>query len=125
MSDLRPADRPYRQAIVFLILVALVGLYYVKWNPYFHRAFIAASTHSIGPSIVSGTAAGPPAPSWRAAWEYAVAYGRAIWQAMVVGLVLAAGVQALVPKDWIARVLGRPSFRGVLVGGLAAIPSMM
>ncbi len=125
MNRFRPADRQYVWGTTLLILVALAGLYYVKWNPYFHRALVAASKHSVGVSIVSGGAPAPPAPSWQAAWDYAVAYGKAIWQAMVLGLVLAAGVQTLVPRDWIARVLGRTSFRGVMVGGLAAVPSMM
>ena len=125
MNRFRAADRQYVWGTALLILVALAGLYYVKWNPYFQRAFVAASKHSIGASIVSGKAAAPPAPSWQAAWEYAVAYGKAIWQAMVVGLVLAAGVQTLVPRDWIARLLGHRSFKGVMVGGLAAVPSMM
>lgn len=125
MNDFREANRQYVWGTGLLILVALAGLYYVKWNPYFYRAFVAASKHSIGASIIYGEAAAPPAPSWQAAWEYAVAYGKAIWQAMVLGLVLAAGVQTLVPRDWIARVLGRTSFKGVMVGGLAAVPSMM
>ena len=125
MNRFRPAGRQYVWGTTLLILVGLAGLYYVKWNPYFHRALVAASKHSAGVSIVSDGAPAPPAPSWQAAWNYAVAYGKAIWQAMVLGLVLAAGVQTLVPRDWIARVLGRTSFTGVVVGGLAAVPSMM
>ncbi len=108
-----------------LLLIAVVGLYYVKWSPYYHRAFVAAAQHSIGASIVSGKVAAAPAPSWQAAWGYAWAYGKAIWQAMILGLVLGAGVQAVVPRDWLARVFGRLNFRGVALAGLAAVPSMM
>lgn len=125
MSDGRPPEQRYVWGILVLVLVAVAGLYHVKWNPYFHKALVVASRHSLGASIVSGTAAAPPPASWHAAWEYAVAYGRAIWQALIVGLVLAAGVQALLPPGWIARVLGRASFKGVMAGGLAAVPSMM
>lgn len=110
--------------IVFLSVGAF-GLFYVKWNPYFHRAFIAAAKHSIGYSIVSGQSVAPPPPSVQAAWDYTMAYGKAIWQAMIMGLLLGSGVQALVPRDWIRRVLGRMSFGSVAVAGLAAVPSMM
>ncbi len=88
--------------IVFL-LIAVVGLFYVKWFPYYNRAFVAASQHSIGKSILMGTAASAPSPSWQAALDYALAYGKAIWQAMVLGLLLGSAVQALIPPRWVAR----------------------
>lgn len=110
--------------LVFL-LIAVAGLFYVKWFPYYHRAFTAASTHSIGSSILMGTAASPPTPSLSAALGYAWAYGKAIWQAMVLGLLLGSAVQALLPAHWVAKVLGRSSFGSVAAGGLLAIPGMM
>jgi uncharacterized membrane protein YraQ (UPF0718 family) len=125
VSALEPRGSRYAVGIAMLLLVAVAGLFYVKWSPYYHRAFVAESQHSIGASIVSGQAARPPAPSWTAAWGYAWAYGKAIWQAMVLGLVLGAGVQAVVPRDWVGRVLGRMNFKGVALAGLAAVPSMM
>ncbi len=118
-------DRRYLARIGVLTGIAVAGLFYVKWNPYFHRAFVAAAQHSIGASIVTGKAAEAPSPSLAAALGYAWAYGKAIWQAMVLGLVLGAGVQAIIPKDWLARILGRMNFSGVAVAGLAAVPSMM
>ncbi len=108
-----------------LLAVLISGLSYVKWTPYYHKAFVAASRHTIGVSIVSGQSAAAPAPSIGAALGYAWAYGSAIWQAMVLGLIVGAGVQALVPRDWLARVFGRLSFKGVALAGLASIPSMM
>ncbi len=122
---LEPSSNRYAIGIAGLLIVAVAGLYYVKWNPYYHRAFVAESQHSIGPSIVSGTAAAPPTPSWVAAWDYAWAYGKAIWQAMALGLLLGAGVQAVVPRDWVGRVLGRMNLKGVALSGLASVPSMM
>ena len=119
------ADRRYLVGATVLTGIAVAGLYYVKWNPYFHRAFVAAAQHSIGASIVSGKAAAAPPPSLAAALGYGWAYGKAIWQAMVLGLVLGAGVQVLLPRDWLARLLGRMNFSGVAVAGLAAVPSMM
>ncbi len=118
-------DRRYLARIGLLAGVAVAGLFYVKWNPYFHRAFVAAAQHSLGASIVSGKAATAPPPSLAAALGYAWAYGKAIWQAMVLGLVLGAGVQAILPKDWLGRILGRLNFSGVAAAGLAAVPSMM
>lgn len=52
-------------------LIAIVGLFYVKWSPYYHRAFVAAEHHSIGQSILMGSAASAPSPSWQAALDYA------------------------------------------------------
>lgn len=107
------------------ILLAVAGLFYVKWFPYYHRAFTAEATHSIGKSILMGGEASAPAPSFAAALDYAWAYGKAIWQAMVLGLLLGSAVQALLPAQWIARVLGRHGFGSVAAGGLLAVPGMM
>ncbi|MDR5762552.1 permease [Caballeronia sp. LZ035] len=110
--------------MVFL-LIAVLGLFYVKWFPYYNRAFVAASQHSIGKSILMGTAANAPAPSWQAALDYALAYGKAIWQAMVLGLLLGSAVQALIPPRWVARALGEHNFGSVVNGGLMSLPGMM
>ena len=110
--------------IVFL-LIAVTGLFYVKWFPYYNRAFVAAANHSIGSSILMGAAATPPAPSWDAALDYALVYGKAIWQAMVLGLLLGSAVQALLPAQLIARLLGGTGFGSVAKGGLLSIPGMM
>jgi uncharacterized protein len=74
------------------VLLAVAGLFYVKWYPYYGRAYVAATQHSIGHSILMGNAASAPAPSWSAALGYALAYGKAIWQAMVLGLLLGSGI---------------------------------
>ncbi len=109
---------------IFLLL-AVAGLFYVKWDPYFHKAFAAAAHHSLGASIVTGKTAAAPATGWTAAWDFTVAYGKDIWEALVVGLVLGSGVQALLPRSWLLRVLGGTHYRGVALGGAAAVPSMM
>src|SRR6201996_1528850 len=118
------STQPASGWLIFL-LVAVAGLFYVKWFPYYHRAFTAAETHSIGKSILMGTDASPPAPSLAAALGYALAYGKAIWRARVLGLLLGSAVQVLLPVQWIARVLGKTSFGSVAAGGLLAIPGMM
>ncbi len=111
--------------ILLLAVLFVGGLYYVKWGPYYHRAFIAASQHSLGASIVSGKLATPPPPSLEAALGYAWAYGKSIWQAMVLGLLLGAGVQTLVPKDWLVRVFGSMKFSRVALAGLISTSGMM
>ncbi|SAK47152.1 permease [Caballeronia ptereochthonis] len=110
---------------IAFLLIAIVGLFYVKWFPYYNRAFVAASQHSIGKSILMGTAASAPEPSWQAALDYAMAYGKAIWQAMVLGLLLGSAVQALIPPRWVARALGEHDFGSVVNGGLMSLPGMM
>ena len=109
--------------VAIIAIVATLGLLYVKWLPYYHRAFVAAATHSIGHSILMGSDA--HRPSLKAAIDYSLAYGKAIWQALVLGLLLGAAVQEFFPIAWMARSLGRSNWRGVAIGGLLAIPGMM
>jgi uncharacterized membrane protein YraQ (UPF0718 family) len=123
MSEARTLNPAPRWILFFAIAVA--GLYYVKWFPYWNKAFVAASGHSIGQSILMGKADHAPAASWQAALAYAMAYGKAIWQAMVLGLLLGSGVQALLPADWVSRLLGRTGFGSAFAGGLLALPGMM
>jgi uncharacterized membrane protein YraQ (UPF0718 family) len=118
----RPNIAP--QVATFIVL-AVAGLLYVKWLPYYNRAFVAAAHHSIGQSILMGKDAHPPAPSLDAALAYAFSYGKAIWQAMVLGLLLGSAVQALIPADWVSRLLGKRAFGSALAGGLLALPGMM
>jgi uncharacterized membrane protein YraQ (UPF0718 family) len=111
--------------VAVFLLIAVVGLYYVKWFPYYNRAFVAQAHHSIGHSILMGDASQAPPPSIKSAIDYAFAYGKAIWQAMVLGLLLGSAVQELLPRRWIAAVLGKTHFGSVVAGGLLAVPGMM
>jgi uncharacterized membrane protein YraQ (UPF0718 family) len=123
MSEARSLD-PTPRWILF-VAIAVAGLFYVKWFPYWGRAFVAASGHSIGQSILMGKANHAPAASWQAALGYAMAYGKSIWQAMVLGLLLGSGVQALLPAEWVSRRLGNTQFGSAVIGGLFALPGMM
>ena len=111
--------------MLFFALLALAGLAYVKWMPYYTKAFFAQSHHAIGNSILAGNAASVPPLSWNAAAGYAVAYGKSIWQALVLGLLLGSGVKVLVPGQWVSSMLGRLGFKSVMIGGLFGLPSMM
>ncbi len=131
MSDLAPSRRPASSFALYAFGGALfatlmvLGLYIVKWQPYYHKALLAATRHTIGASIITGTAPTPPAASWAAAAGYAKTYLLAVWQAWVLGILAGAAVQTLIPKDWIVRLLGRNTWGSTLVAGLAATPSMM
>ncbi|HEX7387559.1 MAG TPA: permease [Castellaniella sp.] len=111
--------------IAIFVLITLLGLFYIKWSPYYSRAFTAAETHSIGSSILTGTDGSVPAPSLRAAIDYAITYGLAIWKALLLGLLLGSGLQALLPAQWIRRWLGGSGIGSVLAGSLLSVPSMM
>jgi uncharacterized membrane protein YraQ (UPF0718 family) len=111
--------------VMIFALVAIIGFAYVKWIPYYAKAFLAQSHHFIGDSILSGKAASAPSVSWSAAADYAMAYGMAIWKALVLGLILGSGIKVLLPNPWLNAVLGRLGLRSVALGGLFAIPCMM
>ena len=119
-----PRPPPVWGVVVFIV-IAIAGLFYVKWSPYYHRAFVAASQHAIGNSILMGQQSSAPTVSLPAALGYAVAYGKAIWQAMVLGLLLGSAIQALLPARWIANLLGKTGFASVAAGGLLSLPGMM
>ena len=126
-NGVRLLRRPLAPAlgVTVILAIAIGGLFYVKWLPYFHKSMLAFSNHSIGHSILMGDAAQPPPFSWRAAIDYSLAYGKAIWQAMLLGLLLGAAVQEFAPRAWLARLLGGSGLRSVTIGLLMAIPGMM
>jgi uncharacterized membrane protein YraQ (UPF0718 family) len=110
---------------ILFLLVAVVGLYIVKWNPYYAKAFKAASAHSIGNSIVTGKVQSAPAPSWATAWAYTTAYFTAVWKAVVLGLLLGSLIQVTIPKKWIKKVLGNENLGSTAAAAGASIPGMM
>lgn len=69
----------WKTALFFLVVIA--GLWYVKWQPYYGKAFTAAETHSIGKSILAQADDNP----WQAALDYAMIYFLAVWKAAVLG----------------------------------------
>ena len=124
-AAVRSRRTEYLRGFGLLLIIAVAGLFYVKWSPYWARSFAVAASHTLGASIVQGAAELPPAPSWDAALGYALDYTNRIWMAMVLGLVLAATIETLVPHDWIARVLGKTSLRNSTLGAALALPGMM
>jgi uncharacterized membrane protein YraQ (UPF0718 family) len=111
-------------ASLFLLL-AIIGLFIVKWSPYWLKAHGAALHHTIGSSIVSGKSSTAPAVGWQAAWSYAVSYFKAVWEAVLLALVLGASVQVFVPRRWLHRLLGAGNKRSVALAGMFSLAGMM
>src|SRR5262249_53388512 len=88
--------------IVLFFALAFVGLFYVKWSPSYAAALVAAEDHTLGASIVSGNLPASPEVSLQAGFAYSIAYLKAIWQALLLGLALGAGIAVLLPR---ARLL--------------------
>jgi uncharacterized membrane protein YraQ (UPF0718 family) len=122
LSSPQPIKSPvsWHKPILFM-LIAAIGLYYVKWSPYYLKSFVAAAHHNIGASILDDNPGTPVA----AALTYAKAYFLAIWKAAVLGVILGSLVQVLIPQDWLLRLFGRPGMASTLRGGLFALPGMM
>lgn len=110
---------------LLFIAIAAIGLYYVKWDPYFHKAQLAAVHHSIGASIVSGKSAAPPAVGWQAALQYAKSYYLAVWEAVVLALILGATVQVFVPRAWLLRLIGAANAKSAAIAGALSLGGMM
>ena len=106
---------------LLFLLVAGIGLYYVKWSPYYFKAFVAADNHSIGASILNDNQGEPLA----AALAYAKVYFLAIWKAAVLAVILGSLIQVLIPRDWLLRLFGKAGLGSTLRGGLFALPGMM
>jgi len=119
-----PANRGKTLLLIALfVIIAIAGLSYVKWWPYYEKAFKAATQHTIGSSILGSDAAA--APSWGAAVDYAAAYFKSVWKAAVLGILLGSLVQVLLPAQWLYKVLGKANFKSTLLGGAASLPGMM
>ncbi|MCO7220646.1 permease [Klenkia sp. PcliD-1-E] len=110
------------------VALLVVGLWWAKYGPYAGKVPAVVGSHDLGASIITGGDRTAPPVSLAAGWDFTVAYTAAIWKALVVGLVLAAAVQVLLPASWLRRVLGGPdagTARGGLRGGLASVPTLM
>ncbi|GIP26920.1 membrane protein [Paenibacillus sp. J23TS9] len=116
-----PTKKTFWLAMLF-VLIAIIGLLYVKWWPYYHKAFSAASKHSIGSSILGMEQDGP---SWHSALQYAKAYFKSVWKAAVLGILLGSLVQVLLPVQWLYQKLGKAGFKSTLIGGVSSLPGMM
>ncbi len=107
-----------------LALFLVVGLSWSKWVPYWDKAWTMSQT-----SLWSGDplfAAAGDTVSLAGAWNFTLVYFDAVWKALLVALLVAAAIDALVPRDWLVRVMNRRTHAGQsLVGASLSLPSMM
>lgn len=113
----------WRIVLFFVLLVA--GELYVKWYPYFNKAFVAAAKHTLGLSIITGHQSVAPTPSFGAAFDYAKQYFLAVWEAVILGVVVGAAVQTLLPKQWILRLFAKSNTKSLITASALALPGMM
>ncbi len=108
------------------VALAVILLTWSKWSPYTDRArTIDASGTYPGSSIFDAAGDAGGAPSISGAWTFTRTYFEAIWPALVAGLVLAAAIEALLPRRWIVGALTGHGRMDTVRAGLAAMPSMM
>ncbi|MGH3326390.1 MAG: permease [Streptomycetales bacterium] len=109
-------------------LVAVAAFTWAKWWPYAHKLVTVYAERDLGPPIIDGH---PSAPSLDAAIGYTTTYVESIWAALVAGLLVAAAIEAFLPRRWLLRVLtpghrgGLRGSRDTLTGGLASTLTMM
>ena len=126
-APVRPAQRFSAADWVGLGVLALllvVGLSWSKWLPYWDKTLTLSQT-SLWEGSPLFDAAGDSV-SLSGAWDFTLVYFTAVWKALLVALLVAAAVDALVPRDWLLRLLNRRSHTGQsLVGAVLSMPSMM
>jgi uncharacterized membrane protein YraQ (UPF0718 family) len=106
--------------LVFSV-VLLAAIIWAKWLPYTAKTAKLLTSHTwSGDSSLDAPGA---TPSLRAGWEFTVDYSASVWKALIAALVIAAMIDALVPRRWLTRALSGRG--GSLRGGLAALPFMM
>ena len=123
-----PSRAAMATAGVLFALIAVAGVTWAKWYPYAGKLGKLWGTRAwSGSSILStGKVPAKTAPSWHGAWSFTVAYGEDIWVALLAAIVIAAAMEALIPRQRVAVFLTRRStLGGTLAGGLVALPAMM
>lgn len=112
--------------VVFAAVFAL-GVNWAKWTPYFHKLQGIVHTRTWpGHDILAKAGAAHSAPSVHAAWTFTSIYATDVWPGFLAALLVAAALEALVPRRWLLRTLAhRTDSRSSLAGGLLALPTLM
>ncbi len=121
----RATDSGLLYGTLAFLALAVIGLFVVKWFPYWNKAHVAAATHAIGSSIVSGKSVAPPSAGLAAAWQYTVAYFNSVWMAVVLALLLGTSIQVFVPRRWLLQMLGARNPRSAAIAGALSLGGMM
>lgn len=130
--QVQPIDAGHRRRLTpvdwiglgVLALFLILGLSWSKWMPYWGKAWTLSQT-SVWDGSPLFEAAGETF-SLAGAWDFTLVYFTAVWKALLVALVVAAAIDALVPRDWLLRVMNRRSHTSQsFVGAALSLPSMM
>ncbi|HEY9565072.1 MAG TPA: permease [Nocardioides sp.] len=110
-----------------LAVLFVVGLAWAKWLPYVDKSLALSDSGAWDGSAIFLSSGDPGAtPSLAGAWQFTSDYFLAVWKAALVALLIAAGIDALVPRAWLLRLMDRPGrLSQSLTGGSLSLPSMM
>lgn len=118
-------DRRVLGGFVVAALLFVAGFTWSKWWPYVVKIDGLAATREWDGGALLDVARDAPS-WWTGAWEFTLAYTDSVWKALVVGLLIAAAIDTLLPRQCIRRVLsGRNPVGGAAIAGAASMPSMM
>lgn len=112
--------------VIFVLLFAL-GEFVAKWYPYTLKIEQLVRFPSwTSNSILKNPQNSGSVFSFLSGFEFLRSYFSAIWLALTAGIVIAAGIDVLIPNGWLESLLRRRNSKtGVLVGGLLSVPCMM
>jgi uncharacterized membrane protein YraQ (UPF0718 family) len=113
--------------VAVLAVVFGLGLAWAKWIPYAQKASHLSQTRtwSGGPMFADAGRPGS-APTFSGAWHFTTDYIQSVWKGLLVALVVAATLDALVPRAWLLSLMNRRTRLGqALAGGATALPSLM
>ena len=90
---------------VVLLVIAVVGLAWASCGFLLAqgRRYLSISRSWSGTALTDAARSAPT--WWQGAGDFTVAYTLAVWKALIVGLLIAAAVDALLPKRWLRDVL--------------------
>lgn len=121
------SSRRTAAAVALVVVLAVAGLWWAKWWPYGHKLHALWGSHLwSGSDLLDRAGRSGAAPRVAGAWSFTMGYGLAVWKALLVAVLGAAAIEALLPRDQIARALARRGRSGgAAAGGLLALPCMM
>lgn len=111
--------------VVFSAVFAL-AVNWAKWTPYVHklRGIVRTRTWP-GHDILAKAGSAHSAPSFHAARTFTRTYANDVWPGFVAALLVAAALEALIPRRWLLRTLAhRTASHSSLAGGMLALPTL-
>jgi uncharacterized membrane protein YraQ (UPF0718 family) len=112
--------------VLTALALLVAGLLWAKWLPYADKARGLSATGTWSGSSIFRASRPEGAPSLAGAVDFSRAYFASVWKAALVGLVVAAALESLVPRQWLVSLLSRRTSLGQgVMGGVLSLPSMM